>query len=232
MEQIEQNVINMSNIYASPIFAGIDPSDLSAMLKCLNGKRREYKKGEYLLRVGERIDSVGLLCEGRLLIVQEDFLGNRNIMAQVEPGSLFAEAFAYAPDAPSNFSVYAESDAVVIYLEVGRLMKTCTNACSFHSRMIRNMLTELAVKNLAFNEKLTHMSKRTTRAKLLSYLSSQAERQASPDFYIPFNRQQLADYLSVERSAMSSELSKLRDEGYLDFDKNHFVLKMDSLQEK
>ena len=101
----------------------------------------------------------------------------------------------------------------------------CPSACSHHSRIIRNLLGELAEKNLRLNEKLTHMGQRTTRAKLMSYFSAEAQRRGSYEFDIPFSRQQLADYLGVERSGLSMELGKMRDEGLLDFHKSHFLLK-------
>jgi len=105
-------------------------------------------------------------------------------------------------------------------------LNVCPSACEHHSRIIRNLLGELAEKNLRFGEKLTHMGQRTTRAKLMSYFSAEAQRLGSYEFDIPFSRQQLADYLAVERSGLSLELGKMRSEGLLDFHKSHFILKV------
>jgi len=123
-----------------------------------------------------------------------------------------------------NVDVFAETAAIVLFLDVQRLITLCNSACDFHNRVMRNLLFDMAGKNLRFNEKLTHMAQRTTREKLLSYLSAESLRQKSSVFDIAYTRQQLADYLAVDRSAMSNELGKLRDEGILSFRKNHFQL--------
>ena len=170
------------------------------------------------------MESIGLLLAGSGLIVQEDFWGNRNIVAHLGPGQLCAESIACLPEAVLNVSVITETPCVVLMLQVKRILTTCPTACAHHSRVIRNLLSELARKNLQFHEKLTHMGQRTTREKLLSYLSAEAQRQGGAEFDIPFTRQQLADYLSVERSGLSAELGKMRDEGLLEFHRNHFVL--------
>ena len=131
------------------------------------------------------------------------------------PGQLFAESFACMRGSVLNVSVVTDAPSVVLYLNVRQLLTTCSSACEFHNRVIMNLLSDLADKNLSFNEKLTHMAQRTTREKLLSYLSAESIRQDSQVFDIAYNRQQLADYLSVDRSAMSNELCKLRDEGII-----------------
>ena len=123
------------------------------------------------------------------------------------------------------YNAEAVKDCTVLMLDVTRVLTTCTNACKFHSRLIRNLLSTISDKNRILTQKMLHMQQRTTREKLLSYLSEQSLKHGSPSFDIPFNRQQLADFLSVDRSAMSSELGKMKNEGLLDFDKNHFVLK-------
>lgn len=214
----------MPLLSASPIFNGVEEREIFSMLRCLDVKESLFQRGEYILRAGEPAGDMGLLLTGSALVAQEDFWGNRNIMARVSPGQLFAEAFACAPGAELTVSVVAEEGCRVLFLNVSRVLTTCPTACAHHSRVIRNLLAELAVKNLGLNEKMTHMARRSTREKLRSYLSAQARRQGSADFSIPFSRQQLADYLSVERSGLSAELGKMRDEGILDFYKNHFTL--------
>lgn len=208
----------------APIFTGINEQELTSMLGCLEAKTEAFPKGEYLFHTGDRAEAMGLLLSGSAFVIQEDFWGNRNLMTRIGLGQLFAEAFACSPGAVLNVSVVADEPCVVIWLNVRRILTTCPSACAHHTRMIRNLLSDLAGKNLRFNEKLTHMGQRTTRKKLLSYLSAEAQRQGSSSFEIPFSRQQLADYLSVERSAMSAELCRLRDDGVLRFDRNHFVL--------
>lgn len=195
------------------------------MLACLDAKSANYQTGSCILRVGDAAEALGLMLLGNAFIVQEDFWGNRNIIISIGPGQSFAEAFACAPDAALNISVVAESPCTVLFLNVKRILTVCPTACAHHSRIIRNLLSDLACKNLRLNEKLTHLGQRTTRAKLLSYLSAEAQRHGSFEFDIPFSRQQLADYLFVERSGLSLELCKLRDDGFLEFHKNHFILK-------
>lgn len=215
---------NTAILAQSSLFQGISPEDIPSLLHCLNARRASYPKGAFLLQSGQAVRSVGLLVKGTALVIQEDFWGNRNILAKLAPGQLFAESFACAKDPVSGVDVWAEAPSEVLFLDVRRILETCPSSCTFHSRMIRNLLSELAEKNLRFHEKLTHMSQRTIREKLLSYLSYEAQKSGSNAFDIPLNRQQLADYLSVDRSAMSSELSKLKQEGVLSFWKNHFVL--------
>lgn len=205
-------------------FKGISETEIDSMISCLDAKTRNYDKNQYILRIGDSTEAVGLLLTGKILIIQEDYWGNRNICAGITPGQIFAETFACIPDAVMNISVVACESSAVMWLNVGRILHTCPTACSYHNRMIQNLLSAIAGKNLYLNEKLTHISKRTTREKLISYLSAEAQRKNSTEFEIPFNRQQLADYLSVERSAMSNELCKLRDEGKLVFSKSKFKL--------
>lgn len=209
----------------SQLFEGLSEQEIRRMLGCLDTKSVNYDRGAYILRSGDRVEALGLMLSGSALIIQEDFWGNRNIMASIAPGQSFAETFACAPGTELNVSVVAESSCSVMFLNVNRILTVCPAGCGCHSRMIRNLLAELAGKNLQFNEKLTHLGQRTTRAKLLSYLSAEAQRHGNFAFDIPFSRQQLADYLFVDRSGLSSELCKMRDEGLLEFHRNHFVLR-------
>ena len=179
-----------------------------------------------MLRAGDTAESIGLVLSGNVLIVQEDIWGNRNILSKAGLGQTCAAAYACAIGSRLNMSVIAETPVTVMFLNVKRILNVCPSACSHHSRIIRNLLGELAEKNLRFNEKLTHMGQRTTRSKIMSYLSAEAQRLGKYEFDVPFSRQQLADYLGVERSGLSLELGKMRSEGLLDFRKSHFVLKV------
>ena len=212
-------------LHAAPLFSGISDEELAVMLSCLEARIDTFPKGAHLLRAGDTVEEVGLVLAGSALVVQEDIWGNRSILSKTGPGQTFAEVFACAPGAVLNVSVEAESAVTVMFLHIRRVLNVCPSACSHHSQIIRNLLGELAEKNLRLNEKLTHMGQRTTRAKLMSYLSAEAQRRGGYEFDIPFSRQQLADYLGVERSGLSLELGKMRDEGLLDFHKSHFLLK-------
>ena len=195
------------------------------MLHCLEVRPETFQKDEYILLAGDRVEAFGLVITGKVLIIQEDFWGNRNILAAVGAGHCFAETFACSPGAVLNVSVMAQTNVQVLFLNVKRILTTCPSTCSHHSRMIRNLLSELAEKNLRLNEKITHLGQRSRRAKILSYLSAEAQRHGSAEFDIAFSRQQLADYLSVDRSGLSMELSRMQEEGLLEYRKNHFVLK-------
>ena len=211
---------------SSSLFSGVSEEELAAMLSCLDTRMEAFPKEAFVLRTGDTVESIGIVLSGSVLVIQEDIWGNRNILSRAGPAQTFAAAFACAPGSILNVSVIADTPTTVLFLNVKRILHVCPSACSHHSRIIRNLLTDLAEKNLRFSEKLTHMGQRTTRAKLMSYFSAEAQRLGTYEFDIPFSRQQLADYLAVERSGLSLELGKMRDEGVLDFYKNHFVLKV------
>ena len=213
-------------IRSAQLFSGISVEELTAMLSCLKAEKKDFPKEAFVLRAGDTADSIGLVLAGTVLIMQEDIWGNRNILSKAGPGQTFAAAYACAPGSRLNVSVIAETPVTVMFLNVKRILNVCPSACSHHSRVIRNLLSELAEKNLRFNEKLTHMGQRTTRSKIMSYLSAEAQRLGAYEFDIPFSRQQFADYLGVERSGLSLELGKMKKDGVLDYHKNHFVLRV------
>lgn len=212
-------------MHRSPIFSGITEDEVEKMLYCLSPTKETYAKNDFILRFGDEIESIGMVLSGGVHVIKEDFWGNRNIIAHVGPGELFAEAFACKRGVTMDANVIADEATEIMFLKVSRILETCTPICEFHARLMRNLLEVLVEKNLLMNRKLTHMSMRTTREKLLSYLSMVAVQKGKSSFDIPFNRQQLADYLSVDRSAMSNELCKMRDEGLITFERNSFVLK-------
>ena len=214
----------LSVLRTSGIFSGISEEETEKMLHCLEVRPETFQKDEYILRAGDRVEAFGVVITGKVMIIQEDFWGNRNILAAVGAGHCFAETFACSPGAVLNVSVMAQTNVQVLFLNVKRILTTCPSTCSHHNRMIRNLLSELAEKNLRLNEKITHLGQRSRRAKILSYLSAEAQRHGSAEFDIAFSRQQLADYLSVDRSGLSLELSRMQEEGLLEYRKNHFKL--------
>ena len=167
---------------------------------------------------------MGLVVSGCVLVIQEDLWGHRNILSKCHTGDFFGEPYAASPGAVLNISVVADEDCEIIFLNVKRLLVTCPTACEHHQKLIRNLVSVLANKILILNDKITHVGKRTTRDKLLSYLSAESIRHSSLSFDIPFDRQQLADYLSVNRSAMSAELSNMQRDGLLRTDRSCFTL--------
>ena len=207
-----------------PFFSGMTEQEILSILHCLDARVVKTVRNAYIFRCGDSTESMGLVLQGSVLVIQEDLWGHRNILAKVLPGDFFGESYAATPGSVLNISVVANEDTEVLMLNVNRLLTVCQTACAHHSRLIRNMVSVLAGKVLAWDSKITHISKRTTREKLLSYLSAESIRQGKLAFDIPYDRQQLADYLSVERAAMSVELSKLKKEGILDTERNHFIL--------
>lgn len=206
------------------MFAGVIDNEISSMLNCLDARLKSYKKGEYVLRQGEHLSDIIVLVEGNLHIQKDDYWGNRSILGQISVGELFGEAYI-APESSALLNdVVAVEDSTIILFDVKRIITTCPSACRFHAMVVQNMFFAISEKNRRLVQKLGHMSKRSTREKLISYLSEEAKKQNTASFTIPFNRQQLADFLSVDRSAMSNELCKMRDDGLLEFDKNQFRL--------
>lgn len=206
------------------MFAGLGDGDIASMLTCLDARLRTYKKGEYIVRQGEHLRDIMVLVDGALHLQTDDYWGNRSILSHIAPGEMFGESYATPESGPLLTNVIAIQDSAVIFFDVTRLMTTCSAACRFHSLVIQNIYFAISQKNRGLVQKLGYMSKRTTREKLLAYLSDQAKKHNGSSFDIPFNRQQLADFLSVDRSAMSNELCKMRDEGMIRFEKNHFTL--------
>ena len=201
---------------SSLLFQGVPAEELPSLLSRAAAREVRFQKGDLLLRRGEETRRMGLVLEGTVHIIREDFWGNRSIVGLAGPGEIFAESYALAGE-PLEVSVLAASDARVLFLRVETALTGC-------GQLTRNLTALLAEKNLTLTRKMRHMARRTTREKLLSYLSAQALRSGGPEFDIPMDRQQLADYLAVDRSAMSAALGKLRDEGVLEFRKNHFRL--------
>lgn len=216
----------LSTIRSAPLFSGVSEAELTAMLACLKAEKKDFPKEAFVLRAGDTAESIGLVLTGTVLVIQEDIWGNRNILSKAGLGQTFAAAYACAPGSRLNVSVVAETPVTVLFLNVKRILTVCPSACSYHSRIIRNLLGELAGKNLQFSEKLTHVGQRSTRSKIMSYLSAEAQRLGTYELDIPFSRQQMADYLGVERSGLSQELGKMKKDGLLDYRKSHFVLKV------
>ena len=211
-------------ISRTPLFKGISPDELEGILVCLQARKSTYQNQEIILLEGQPVTSVGIVLSGRVQVIKEDYLGNRTIMTEIEPGNLFAETFSCAQTSEIPVTVISTADSSVLWLNYYSIITLCPAACGYHNQLIRNMLSILASKNLMLNQKMEYLAKRSTREKLLSYLSSQARQAGKNSFSIPFNRQELADYLSVDRSAMSTELSRMRDEGIVNFTRNEFEL--------
>lgn len=209
---------------ASDLFYGLTSEELGSMLHCLGTKIVDTPKGEPVFLEGDPAGFVGIVLEGSIQVVQEDYFGSRSVIHHSDPGDVFAEAFSFTGLDTMPVSAYAVKNSRCMLLACRRMMTVCSNACSFHNRLVKNLLTLVSQKNLMLNEKIRFMSQRTTREKLLAYLSDQAKKTGNAEFTIPYDRQALADYLAVERSAMSAEISKLKKDGILEVKGSHFKL--------
>lgn len=207
-----------------PLFKGIRDSDFSSMLQCMDSRTLYYQKNQPVFSEGEPADYVGIVLSGEIHIIKIDFDGNRNIIGTVTPSQLFGEVFACAGISSLPVSAIAASDSTVLLVSCKKIITTCSSSCLFHNQVIQNLLHIVAEKNLMLNQKIQFLSKKTTREKLMAFLYAQAKENQSTTFTIPYDRQALADYLGVERSAMSTELGKLKKEGKIDFHKNRFQI--------
>lgn len=199
-----------------PLFAGIGLTEMQDMLSCLDGKIAGIAKGSPVFLEGDPAEFVGVVLSGKVQIIRDDYYGNRSVLTVVSPGGLFAEAFACAGLEALPVSAIALQPSTVLLLNCRRVLSGCSNACSFHSRLVFNLLQGIAQKNLMLTRKIRCMSRKTTREKLMEFLLDQAKQHGSPEFVIPYDRQALADYLGVERSSMSAEISKLKKAGQID----------------
>lgn len=206
------------------LFQGIGRQDLSSMLRCLDVRGAEYPKDSAIFLAGDSAQRMGMVLGGSVQVVRDDIFGNRSILAKLLPGELFGEAFACAENEVLPVSVLAVTDCRVLLMDYQKIITTCPSSCAFHSRLIENMMRILAQKNLILNQKIEILSARSIREKVMTYLSLRAAQQGGKQFEIPFDRQELADFLSVERSALSREMGAMRKEGLISFSKNRFEL--------
>ena len=211
-----------------PLFSGISRQEMEPMLHCLGGRVRTLTKGDPVFLEGDPAEFVGVVLSGSVQVVRDDFYGNRSVLTAVAPGGLFAEAFACAGLPALPVSVIAQQDSKVLLLDREKILSGCSSGCAFHSRLIQNLLRGIAQKNLVLTQKIRCMSRKTTREKLMEYLLEQAKQRGQAEFVIPYDRQALADYLGVERSAMSAEIGKLKKQGILDTHGSRFrILKQE-----
>lgn len=214
----------LSVLQNTVLFDGISPEDISGLLVCLGASVRQVKKNQQILSEGDPAKYVGILLSGSACVTNMDIYGNRSILSQIYAGELFGESFACADASILPVSVVANEDSCVMLIDCRRVISSCSNACGFHNQMIYNLLRAVAQRNLEFHKKLEITARRTTREKLMAFLLAEAKRAGSRRFIISYDRQALADYLGVERSAMSAELSKLQKDGVLQTNRKEFIL--------
>ena len=206
-----------------PLFAGVREDEMDGMLACLGARRKNARKGEAVLYAGSVVRELGIVLRGSVDVTRVDYWGGVSLIARIGEGETFAETYAVLGE-PLAVDVTAAAETELIFLDAARILSGCGKACARHSRLARNFAALLAQKNLVLARKADVLAQRTTREKLLTYLSAQAQAAGADVFTIPFTRQQLADYLAVDRSAMTVELGRLARDGVLRFEKNKFEL--------
>lgn len=207
-----------------PLFASVKEEEILAMLDCLGAKVKSFKTGQTILMTGDAISDIGIVLSGRVQIIKVNIMGYQTILTELQSSDLFAETFVCAGIAKSPVTALAAADCKVMFLGFRRIMTVCSSVCTHHTKLIENMLQLLATKNLMLKDKVELLSQRSIRDKILHYLSSCADRTHSTTFSIPFNRNELADFLCVDRSALSRELGKMQEEKIIQYDKNKFII--------
>lgn len=212
------------------LFYGIIEDEMKTVLNCLQSHERKYKSKEIIHRAGTYIKEIGLVEEGSVNIVEYQYWGNKSILGNIKKGDIFGLSYAAIPGKQMQADVVANENCTILFLNIESLLTLCPKGCSFHTRIIHNLFRISARKTLILHQRMKHISGKTIREKLISYLSDQAFEQGRPDFTLTFNRQQLSEYLGVDRSALSNELSKMQKDGLIVYEKNKFTLK-ESLSE-
>lgn len=205
-----------------PLFTGIKYDDLEPMLTCLGSYMKTYKKGEFISLAEEPLKCVGIVLSGKVHMIKEDLWGNKTILVLIKKGGVFGETFACGSDMVSTVTFAAASECKILFMPFDRILHSCNLSCVFHHRLIENMVRLIADKNVQFLERLEVASKKNLREKILSFLSAQAELHEGRTFEIQMGRLELADYLCVDRSALTRELSNMKADGLIDYEKNKF----------
>ena len=208
--------------FDSPLFEGILSSDFGAMLGCIGYHVSTFAKGEIISFETENIKHVGIVLRGAVDMIKEDVWGNKTMIIRMHSQDLFGETFACGSDTISSVTFIASENTEILFLPFQRVMNTCSSACVFHQRLLENMVRLIADRNRDLLRKIEIISKKTLREKILAYLSLQAQINKNRYFEIPLGRVELADYLCADRSALTRELSKMKSEGLIDYDKNMF----------
>lgn len=207
------------------LFQGLNENEIKNVLTCLRAHEEDFSKGQVIYSTGQTVKEIGMVEEGRVSVSEYDYWGNKTIVGSINKGRVFALSLAANPGSKLQGDVIALEDSKLLFLDIKKLLTRCERSCSYHTKIIYNLFRISSEKTLAFHNRMAYLSQRTIRDKVIAYLSSQALKAGSSSFTIPFNRQDMADYLAVDRSALSKELSKMKEEGLISYKKNHFTLK-------
>lgn len=217
--------MDITQIQTTVLFRGMSTAETKDALNALSAREKSYRKGDVLLLAGDTTDEMGLVLEGSVTVESNDIWGNCTVLSLIEPGGFFAETYAYLSNEPLLVDVTANENCRILFLRIGSVQNlSAEDTSSWQKKLISNLLTISFHKNLILSGRSFHTAPKTVRGRLMSYLNAVSLKQGSTEFDIPYNRQQLADYLNVERTALSKELSKMQKDGILITKKNHFKL--------
>lgn len=217
--------MNYQILSKTKLFHGTTQAEALAMLECLSATSKNYRKGEVIYHAGATINHIGMVLMGSVNIEYDDIWGNKSILSHVEEGGIFGETYACLANEPLMINAVAAENTTVLFLDVAKILQTCSSSCSHHNQLIKNLLHICAEKSLQLSRRILHTSSKSIRGRLMSYFSELAQRNQRTNFTLPFNRQQLADFLNVDRSALSNELSKMKADGIIEYDKYTVTLK-------
>lgn len=215
---------NIFEINDCPLFSGLKEYEQHLLFDCFYIVEKTFKKGSYIINYGDEIKNVLIIKEGSVCVVEDDYWGNRSIISYLDKNNIFGIAYAYSNNQAYPISLIAMSDCKILFIDIKKIFNPCSKKCYHHTQLMKNAVMILSNKNIALINKIEHMSKRTIKDKVLSYLSNCSKIYKSNHFHIPFNRQELADYLAVDRSALCATLSKLKKAKIIDYHKNNFTI--------
>lgn len=206
------------------LFDDLTETEILNSLECLEYRTKIYKKDDIIFCTGDKISAIGLVLKGSVFVFKEDIMGNRVILSSIGESSIFGEAFIYSDVSYSPVNVVSSTNSEIIFLNFNNIIHTCKNNCSIHGVLVKNMLKVIANKNLLLNNKIEILSAKTTRDKLMAYFNLEMKQNNSNKFKTQYNREHLADFLNLNRSNMSRELSKMCEDNIIKYTKNTFEI--------
>lgn len=204
------------------LFKAMTVEEIKNILDCLKVTVKKYKKNEYILRRGDIVTAVCLVLSGSVNIEKDEICGSHSIISNIPKGCAFAEAYACSENKTLMIDAVSAENTEIMFINIDYMLTICSSGCQFHNKLIKNLITVIAEKNIILTRKINIITPKTIRERLLTYFFYEMNKHKSCDFVIPFNRQQLANYLCVDRSAMSNELSKMQKEGLISYKKDKF----------
>ncbi|MBF4692743.1 Crp/Fnr family transcriptional regulator [Fusibacter ferrireducens] len=229
MKSINQEIISV--LESIPLFRGIDRQDIVNMLGCLNPRMSSYQKNQPIASIGDPFLGLGIILEGEVIVAKENIAGNRMIITVLKKGDMFGEMMSFSMHTTWIAAVTAQTQSQIIFISPEKVISQCEKMCSGHKKLIENILAIMAKKALLLNRKVEYLTIKTLRGKLCAYLLETQKRTQDVFFELPMNRDEMADFFNVARPSISRELSKMREDGWIDFHKSTFkILNVDQLK--